>query len=258
MALLLQNKVVAITGASKGIGRGIALGCAKQGALVVIGHIGDKESERDVETLTEEIKALGSKSVAIAGDVAKPESATALVAKAVEAFGKLDVFVSNAGICPFHSFLDMPDELWKKVQDVNLNGAFYGVRAAANQMKEQGTGGSIVAISSISGLVGGEMQSHYTPTKAGLISLMQSCAISLGKFGIRCNAVLPGTIATDINKEDLSDEKKRTYMEGRTCLGRLGKPEDLAGPVIFFASDLSGYVTGSSLLVDGGLFVNLQ
>ncbi|MNM92666.1 3-oxoacyl-[acyl-carrier-protein] reductase FabG [compost metagenome] len=125
-------------------------------------------------------------------------------------------------------------------------------------MKNQGRGGSIIAISSISALVGGAMQTHYTPTKAGLVSLMQSCAIALGPYGIRCNAVLPGTIETDINKEDLADPQKRHYMSSRVPLGRLGKPEDIAGPIVFLASDLSLYVTGASLLVDGGMFVNLQ
>jgi len=119
-------------------------------------------------------------------------------------------------------------------------------------------GGSIIAISSISALVGGEFQTHYTPTKAGISSLMQSCAIALGKFNIRCNAVMPGTIVTDINKEDLANVEKRKYAEGRTCLGRLGEAEDLAGPVVFYASDMAKYCTGSSLLVDGGAFVNLQ
>jgi L-rhamnose 1-dehydrogenase len=125
-------------------------------------------------------------------------------------------------------------------------------------MKDQGGGGSIIAISSISALVGGGMQAHYTPTKAGVHSLMQSCAIALGPYGIRCNSVMPGTIATDINKEDLSDPKKRAYMETRIPLGRLGEPRDVAGCVVFLASDLARYVTGAAVLVDGGMFVNLQ
>lgn len=141
----------------------------------------------------------------------------------------------------------------------NLNGAFFAVQAAANQMvKQTPQGGSIIAISSISALVGGAGQTHYTPTKAGVLSLMQSCACALGKYNIRCNALLPGTIRTQLNEEDLADDQKRTYMEGRIPLGRLGQPNDLAGPAVFLASDLSTYVTGSQLLVDGGLFVNLQ
>ncbi|KAL9716280.1 L-rhamnose-1-dehydrogenase [Leucoagaricus gongylophorus] len=153
----------------------------------------------------------------------------------------------------------MPHAVWEKTRQVNLDGSFYVVQAVANQMKAQvPQGGSIVGISSISALVGGELQCHYTPTKAGILSLMQSCAVALGKYNIRANAILPGTIETYINKEDLSDLDKREYMVKRTALGRLGVPQDIAGPVVFLASDLARYVTGASLLVDGGLFVNLQ
>lgn len=142
-------------------------------------------------------------------------------------------------------------------------------------------GGSIIGISSISALVGGGEQTHYTPTKAGVLSLMQSCAVALGKHGIRCNALLPGTIRTQLNDADMADPVKREYMEGRIPLGRLGQPPDLAGPAVFLAcEDLSNYVvspyplisspqfqaplkfwykqTGAQILVDGGLFVNLQ
>ncbi len=131
-------------------------------------------------------------------------------------------------------------------------------QAAANQMKAQSTGGTIIATSSISALVGGGMQTHYTPTKAGVHSLMQSYAIALGPYGIRCNSVMPGTIATDLNAEDLSDKEKRAYMEKRISLGRLGEPDDVAQCVVFLASEHARYVTGASLLVDGGLFVNIQ
>jgi len=140
-----------------------------------------------------------------------------------------------------------------------MDGTFYVVQAVANVMKEQTPqGGSIIGISSISALVGGAEQCHYTPTKAAILSLMQSCAVALGPFNIRCNAVLPGTISTDINKEDLSDVEKRRYMEKRTPLGRLGAPDDISGPVVFLASDLAKYVTGAQILTDGGLFCNLQ
>jgi L-rhamnose 1-dehydrogenase len=142
----------------------------------------------------------------------------------------------------------------------NLNGAFFAVQAAAQQMarQEEPKGGSIIGISSISALVGGAGQTHYTPTKAGVLSLMQSTACALGKYGIRCNALLPGTIRTQLNDEDLADPEKKKYMEGRIPLGRLGQPHDLAGPAVFLGSELSQYVTGAQLLVDGGLFVNLQ
>ena len=253
--MLLENKVVLITGASRGIGRATAIEAARQGADVALNTFRDEAAAAD---MVAEIEALGRRAIAVDGDVAQPESAAAFVAAAVQALGRVDVFVSNAGICPFHAFLDMPVETLRRTMEVNLHGAYFMVQAAANQMVKQGDGGAIVAISSISALVGGEMQTHYTPTKAGVHSLMQSCAVALGRHGIRCNSVLPGTIATDINKDDLADPQKREYMEGRIPLGRLGRPEDIASVVAFLASDMAAYVTGAALLVDGGAFVNLQ
>lgn len=253
--MLLENKVVLITGASRGIGRATAIEAARQGADVALNTFRDEAVAAEVVA---EIEALGRRAIAVDGDVAQPESAAAFVAAAVQALGRVDVFVSNAGICPFHAFLDMPVETLRRTMEVNLHGAYYMVQAAANQMVKQGEGGTIVAISSISALVGGEMQTHYTPTKAGVHSLMQSCAVALGRHGIRCNSVLPGTIATDINKDDLADPKKREYMEGRIPLRRLGRPEDIASVVAFLASEMAGYMSGAALLVDGGAFANFQ
>ena len=253
--MLLENKVVLITGASRGIGRATAIEAARQGANVALNTFRDETAAAQVVA---EIEALGRRAIAVDGDVAQPESAAAFVAAAVQALGRVDVFVSNAGICPFHAFLDMPVETLRRTMEVNLHGAYYMVQAAANQMVKQGEGGAVVAISSISALIGGEMQTHYTPTKAGVHSLMQSCAVALGRHGIRCNSVLPGTIATDINKDDLADPQKREYMEGRIPLGRLGRPEDIASVVAFLASDMAGYMSGAALLVDGGAFANFQ
>lgn len=253
--MLLKDKVVLITGGSRGIGAAVAVEMARQGADVAINSHSGGDAAAEVIAAVE---AHGRRCISVEGDVALPETAAAFVDAAVAAFGKVDVFVSNAGICPFHAFLDMPVETLKRTMEVNLHGAYFMTQAAANQMVKQGNGGAIVAISSISALVGGEFQTHYTPTKAGVHSLMQSCAIALGKHGIRCNSVLPGTILTDINKDDLADPAKREYMEGRIPLGRLGQPEDIGGAVAFLASDMAAYVTGAALLVDGGAFVNLQ
>jgi len=253
--MLLKGKKVLITGGSSGIGRAAAIGAARHGADVAINYAGNDEAARQV---VHDIEALGRRGLAIKGDVAEHATASAFVSQAADKLGGLDVFVSNAGICPFYSFLDMPPETFERTMRVNLHGAYYMVQAAANRMVEQGRGGAIVAVSSISALVGGEYQTHYTPTKAGIHSLMQSTAIALGRHGIRCNSVLPGTILTDINKEDLADLDKRERMAARVPLGRLGEPDDLAGPIVFLASDLARYVTGAALLVDGGAFVNLQ
>lgn len=260
--MLLKDKVVVVTGGSRGIGAAIAVAAARHGADLVINYWGDNDATYGkrlaVETVLADIAATGRKAIALEGNVAEPETGASLVTAAVDAFGKVDVLASNAGICPFHAFLDMPQETLRRTVDVNLNGAFFVTQAVANQMKRQGTGGAIVATSSISALVGGGMQTHYTPTKAGVHSLMQSCAIALGPYGIRCNSVMPGAILTDLNKEDLDNADKRDYFAKRIPIGRYGEPADVADCVVFLASDMARYVTGASLLVDGGMFVNLQ
>lgn len=253
--MLLEGKNVLVTGGARGIGAATALACAREGANVAINDVRDDEALRETAA---SIRALGRQVITVCADVSDPDAAPAFIDHAVNALGDVDVFVNNAGICPFHAFLDMPSAILERTLRVNLHGAFYMVQAAANQMKAQGHGGSIIAMSSISALVGGGLQTHYTPTKAGVHSLMQSCAIALGRYHIRCNSVMPGTIKTAINERDLAHPQKRQYMETRIPLGRLGVPAEVADVVVFLASDMARYVTGASILVDGGLFVNLQ
>jgi L-rhamnose 1-dehydrogenase len=260
----LANKIAIVTGASRGIGRGIALRLAESGAKVVVNYHdpGELELGRDnVADATEVVTTItvaGGEAIAIEADVSSQSDVDRLVAETVRSFGALDILVNNAGICPFHDFLDMPLALWQKVMDVNLTGVFLCSQAAARQMVAQGRGGRIISISSISASVGGARQTHYTPTKAGVQSLMQSLAIVLGPHGITCNSVAPGAVATDINKEDFAEPGKVDYLRGRIPVGRVGVPDDIAGPVAFLASDAARYVNGASLLVDGGMFVNLQ
>ncbi|KAE8351600.1 hypothetical protein BDV28DRAFT_136768 [Aspergillus coremiiformis] len=262
---ILIGKVAAITGGLTGIGRAIALEYLRHGAKVAINYLGSPTDAPLLEAMQRAVSEIpGAETnnfLAIAGDITQPETGRDFVAKTVAAFGRLDVFVSNAGVCRFEEFLEVDPTLLGHTISTNLSGAFYATQAAARQMAlaQSPPGGSIIGISSISALVGGGLQTHYTPTKAGVLSLMQSCAVALGKYGIRCNALLPGTIRTQLNDEDMSDPVKREYMEGRIPLGRLGQPPDLAGPAVFLAcEELSGYVTGAQILVDGGLFVNLQ
>ncbi|KAJ5902285.1 hypothetical protein N7495_002813 [Penicillium taxi] len=261
---LLVGKVAAITGGLTGIGRAIALEYLFQGANVSISHLGGPEEEDLLAAMradVNEITADLTRFITVAGDISQPETGKKFIANTVEAFGRLDIFVSNAGVCQFADFLEIEPSLFNHTLSTNLSGAFFATQAAARQMAliQSPPGGSIIGISSISALVGGGEQTHYTPTKAGVLSLMQSCAVALGKYHIRCNALLPGTIRTQLNDADMADPVKREYMEGRIPLGRLGQPPDLAGPAVFLAcEELSGYVTGAQLLVDGGLFVNLQ
>jgi L-rhamnose 1-dehydrogenase len=259
---LLEGKVVVVTGGSRGIGRAIATECARHGADVLINYHARSDAQygadRASEEVLREITALGRRASAVEADIADPATAQSIIDAAVNRFGRLDVLVSNAGICPFHAFLDIPAEVFERTIAVNLRGAYYVTQAAARQMVKEKRGGAIIAISSVSALVGGGEQAHYTPTKAGVHSLMQSCAIALGSYGIRCNSVMPGTIATDLNRVDLSAPEKLEYMRRRIPLGRLGDPVDVANAVVFLASDMARYITGAALLVDGGLFVNLQ
>jgi len=260
--MLLKDKVAIVTGASRGIGRATAVELARHGAKVVINHFdgadahfGGRAAAREALA---EVERVNGEAVLVHGDVNDPATGEALVQAAKSNFGGVDIHVSNAGICPFHSFLEMPESALRQTIDVNLVGAFLTTQAAAREMVAQGRGGAIVAISSISALVGGAMQTHYTPTKAGVLSLMQSVAIALGPHGIRANAVLPGAILTDINRADLADEEKLAYFRKRIPIGRIGEPRDIAKCVVFLASDLASYVTGAPLLADGGMFVNLQ
>ncbi|KAI0526707.1 3-oxoacyl-reductase [Xylaria bambusicola] len=259
---LLAGKTAIITGGTTGIGRAIALEYVKQGANVVVNHLGLARDAPHLASLLSSAESIRPGSLShIPGDVSDPSTGAALVSHASSLYGgRIDICVSNAGICAFADFLTLTPDLFSRTVRTNLDGAFYIVQAAARHMSSQSPpGGSIIGISSISALVGGGQQTHYTPTKAGVTSLMQSCAVALGKHGIRCNALLPGTIKTQLNEEDLNDDGKRAYMEGRIPLGRTGVPGDLAGPAVFLAcEELSGYVTGAQLLVDGGLFVNLQ
>jgi len=267
--------VLCVTGGLTGIGRAISLLFLSHGASVTInyfpGH--NVNDEKLMSSMRSEgLQAIKSRNanstitndsevplLCIPGDISQQETSTSLVSQCVEKFGRLDTFVSNAGICKFEEFLEISPESWSRHRDTNLSGAFYAVQAAARYMSSHG-GGSIIGISSISALVGGAQQCHYTPTKAGVLSLMQSCATALGQYGIRCNALLPGTIRTQLNEDDLKDgSEKKTYMEGRIPLRRLGEPDDMAGPALWLAvPELSGYVSGSTILVDGGAFVNFQ
>lgn len=251
-----------VTGASRGIGRAIAVACAAAGANVLVNYWSANDAgygrDKAVREVLDEITAMGRVAIGLEGDVAQPETGPKLVEAAVKAFGRVDVLVANAGICPFKSLLDVTPDILRQTTEVNYYGTYYVVQAVAHRMREQGHGGAIIATSSISALVGGGMQTHYTPTKAGVHSLMQSCAVALGPYGIRCNSVMPGTIETDLNREDLSSPEKLKYMKSRIPLGRLGQPQDVASVVVFLASDMARYVNGASVLVDGGLFVNLQ
>ncbi|KAB2575465.1 L-rhamnose-1-dehydrogenase [Lasiodiplodia theobromae] len=252
---LLRGKTAIVTGGVTGIGRAITLAYLRQGANVVVGHLGLKSDKGHKDSLVEEAGRLkeqvsaGSASVGelvtLAGDVAEPETGERLVKKAVERWGGLDVCVANAGVFKPRGFLEIDQDLYQQSMRVNVDGTFHTCQAAARQMVAQGRGGSIIATSSVSALVGGGLQVHYTPTKAAVLSMMQSMAIALGKHKIRCNALLPGTIDTQLADHDMKNPEKKAYLEKRVPLGRVGRPEEMAGPAVFLAcEDFSSYVNG--------------
>jgi L-rhamnose 1-dehydrogenase len=250
----LNSKVAVVTGAARGIGRAIALRFGQEGARVAVVDLREDEGHETVRL----IEASGGRAIFIRTDVSDQIQVRAMVYAVVNQWDTIDILVNDAGICPFESFLEMSEDLWDQVLDVNLKGYFLCSQAVAKVMVEQGVKGRIIAVSSISSEFGGSSQAHYCASKAGINLLVKSMAITLGPHGITCNAVLPGTVETDINREALAEPAVRDYWSKRAPLGRLGQPEDIAGPVLFFASDDSDWCTGSMLVVDGGTSVNLQ
>ncbi|GGM68599.1 glucose-1-dehydrogenase [Thermogymnomonas acidicola] len=244
-----------MTGGSRGIGRAIAIGLAREGADVCIGY---SSSEKEAAEVVREVQGLGRKGYMVRVDQANLDEAVPFAERCISLLGGVDVLVNNAGICPFKPFFEIDKDLLVKVMNVNFLSHFLITQVVARHMVSHGVRGRILMISSISAHVGGLLQTHYTPTKSALNGLVHSLAIALGPHGILVNSLEPGTIVTDINREDLSDQEKRRYMEKRTVLGRLGDPEDMVGPALFLLSDENTYTTGTSLLSDGGMLVNLQ
>lgn len=248
------KKVALVTGSARGIGRGIALRLAADGYRVAVN--GPSADDGPQETVAQ-IASDGGEAHGFVADVGIAAEATGLVDAVVAHFGRLDVVVCNAGICPFGPFDEVTEEVWDRTHQVNLKGTFLVSQAASRVLIEQGDGGRIVAISSISAIAGGSMQTAYTPTKAGQVSLMRSLAIALGPHGITCNCVEPGTIETDLNAEVLADPSMREHYASRIPVRRIGAPADIAGAVAFLVSEDAAYVNGTEILVDGGALVNL-
>ena len=250
----LQGKVAIVTGAAGGIGRAIAIRFAAEGARVAVVDVREVESDETVRL----IETAGGQALAVCTDVTDSAQVQAMVDIVLARWDTIDILVNDAGICPFEAFLDMSEALWDQVLDTNLKGYFLVSQAVARAMVERGAKGRIIAVSSISAEFGGSQQAHYCASKAGINLLVKSMAISLGPHGITCNAVLPGTVETDINRAALTDPAVRAYWSQRAPLGRLGQPDDIAGPALFFATDDSAWCTGAMLVVDGGTSVNLQ
>ena len=246
-----------VTGASRGIGREVAIRLARRGVNVVVNF--PPEDEEAAAEVVSVIAANGGQATAMAADVAYSDQVHEMVARAQKDIGPIQILVNNAGICPMHDFLSMDEELFQRVHDVNVFGAFLCSQLVARDLVDRNLPGRFVFLSSISAWVGGAQQSHYCPTKAAVSSLMKSLAIILGPSGINCNAVLPGVILTDINRSLLEPgQPLRDHLGSRIPLGRIGDPDDIADVVLFLCEEASRYMNGSEVLVDGGMFVNLQ
>jgi 3-oxoacyl-[acyl-carrier protein] reductase len=245
-----KDKVVLVTGGSRGIGRACAVAFAKAGAAtVVISYAGNEAAAQEAVGL---IQAAGARAEAVKFDVADTAACASAIEGVVKTHGRLDVLVNNAGVAVDGLVMRVKDEDWDKQLDTNLKGAFALIRAASRPMMKQ-RAGAIINVSSVVGEMGNGGQVAYSASKAGLIGLTKSVARELSSRNIRVNVVSPGFIGTDMTSH-LSDELRQKMLEG-IPLGRLGNPEEVAGAVVFLASDAASYITGEVLKVNGGMYM---
>lgn len=246
---MTEKKVALVTGASKGIGRAIAIALAKQGAFVIVNYNGSQAKAEETCRLIEE---KGGECECVQFNVAKVEETTAALQECISKHGRLDILVNNAGITRDGLIMRMSEEDFDAVLDTNLKGAFHTIKVASRQMMKQRSG-RIVNISSVSGILGNAGQANYSSSKAGLIGLTKTMARELASRGITVNAVAPGFIETDMT--DALSEAVKEGASKQIPLGYLGKPEDVAEAVCFLASEKAGYITGQVLCVDGGMAI---
>jgi 3-oxoacyl-[acyl-carrier protein] reductase len=248
MTVMPKEKVAVITGASRGIGRSIALSLAAQGATIVAVDV----DQVATDAIVKELQAAGGRSLAVVGNVTVPGDAERMMDAAVEAYGRVDILVNNAGITRDGLLMRMKDEDWDAVMNVNLKGAFLCTRAAFKVMSKQRYG-RIINIASVVGQMGNAGQANYCASKAGLIGLTKSNAREMAKRNITVNAVAPGFIATAMT--DALSDKVRAELTAQIPLERLGSADDIANAVVFLASEASGYITGHVLSVNGGMYM---
>lgn len=244
---MLQGKIALVTGASKGIGRAIAVALGREGAHVIVNYNG---SEEQADITCKLIEEAGGTCESICFNVAEEKATMEAMESILKKYGKLDILVNNAGLTKDGLLMRMTDKDFESVLDVNLKGAFHTIRAASKQMLKQRSG-RIINISSVSGIIGNAGQANYSASKAGLIGLTKATARELASRGITVNAVAPGFIETNMT-DKLSDAVKENACK-QIPLGKMGRPEDIAEAVLFLASEKAAYITGQVLCIDGGM-----
>jgi len=243
----LEGKTAVVTGASRGIGRAIALQLAEEGANVVVNYSGSEDKALQV---VEEIKNIGRNAIAVKANVSDNESVQNLMSQALEAFGSIDVLINNAGITRDNLIMRMKEDEWDDVISTNLKGVFLCTKAVTRQMMKQ-RAGRIINISSIVGVMGNAGQANYVAAKAGVIGLTKTTARELASRNILVNAIAPGFIETEMT--DALPEDIKAAMLAQIPLAQLGQPEHIAKAVVFLASEDSSYMTGQVLHIDGGM-----
>jgi glucose 1-dehydrogenase len=247
----LKDKVAVITGASSGIGQGIALRFAREGAAVVVDWVG-KDPKTPDQTVND-IKTAGGKVLAVEADVSDPKQVESLIASTVKEFGKLDIAINNAGIESKYPFIDYPLEAVQKIFNVNLIGPFLVAQAAAKQMIAQNQGGRIINISSVHEDLPMPTNAAYCASKGGLRMLMRTISVELAKYNNTVNNIGPGAVYTPIDADIEAQPEIERALMSEIPLNRWGKPEDIAGLAVYLASDEASYVTGSTYFIDGGM-----
>jgi len=248
----LEGKVALVTGGSRGIGKATAIGFARAGADVVVAS----RKLPDLEKVADEVKSLGRRSLAVEAHVGRMEQIESLVERVVTEFGKIDILVNNAGTSPvFTSALDLEERAWDAIMNLNLKGLFFLSQAVARVMKEHG-GGRIINVASMDGYKPEVNIGAYAVSKAGVIMVTKVMARELAQYNIRVNAIAPGPIHTRLLDAHwvVAPEDKEEVIK-RTLVGRIGEPEEIAGAMIYLASDASSYVTGQTFVVDGGTLI---
>ena len=244
----LEGKVALVTGASRGIGRAIAVGFAEAGADVAVAA----RSEGDLETLAKEIDGIGRRALALTIDVTQRDQIESMIDRTIEELGGLDVLVNNAGGTRFMSpLVGLRPEGWTKTIALNLDSVFHASQIAAQRMLERG-GGSIIQVSSVAGIQGAQGLSYYSAAKGGVRLFTQAAARELAQAGVRLNTIAPGWVATSLNEMLRADDGSREFAESMVPMRRFAEPDEIVGAAIYLASDASSYVTGSTITVDGG------